>query len=90
MGNSLNVLRRRLRYRCWHRGSREADLLLGRFADNNIEQLDETALTQLETLLDQPDPDIWDWVVGRQPIPTMHNHQIMQRLKSLSTRMKKA
>jgi len=65
-------------------------LLLGRFADNNIEQLDETALTQLETLLDQPDPDIWDWVVGRQPIPMMHNHQIMQRLKSLSTRLKKA
>jgi len=88
MRSCLSIRRRRLQYRCWHRGSREVDLLLGRFADKNIEVLDESDLTQLEALLDEPDPDIWDWVVGRKPIPIALDHNIMQRLRVSSTQLK--
>ncbi len=84
----LAVRRRRIRFRCWHRGTREADLVLGRFADTCVDQLDETELGQLEALLDQPDPDIWDWVVGRQPVPEAFDNDVTRRLKELSTRLR--
>lgn len=84
----LAVRRRRIRFRCWHRGTREADLVLGRFADTCVDQLDETGLGQLEALLDQPDPDIWDWVVGRQPVPEAFDNDVTRRLKELSTRLR--
>jgi antitoxin CptB len=86
--DSLAVRRRRIRFRCWHRGTREADLVLGRFADTCVDQLDETELGQLEALLDQPDPDIWDWVVGRQPVPEAFDNDVTRRLKELSTRLR--
>ncbi len=86
--DALAVRRRRIRFRCWHRGTREADLLLGRFADTCLEQLDEAGLGRLEALLDQPDPDIWDWVVGRQPVPEAFDNDVTRRLKELSTRLR--
>ena len=55
--------RKRLRFRCWRRGSREADLLLGRFADSHLDRLDAGQLARLERLLERDDPDIWDWAV---------------------------
>ena len=84
----LSIRRRRLRYQCWHRGSREVDLLLGRFADKNIEAMNESDLTQLEALLDEPDLDIWDWVVGRKPIPVSLDNNIVQRLRISSALLK--
>ncbi len=86
--DSLAVRRRRVRFRCWHRGTREADLLLGRFADTCVGDLDQAGLGQLEALLDQPDPDIWDWVVGRQPVPEAFDNDVTRRLKELSTRLR--
>ena len=83
------VRKKRLQYRCWHRSSREADLLLGRFVDKNLPILSETDLSQFEALLNEADPDIWDWVVGRKPIPAMLDHSIMERLKIFSSQLKK-
>ncbi len=83
--DALAVRRRRIRFRCWHRGTREADLLLGRFADTCVGELDQAGLDQLEALLDQPDPDIWDWVVGRQTVPEAFDNDVTRRLQELST-----
>ena len=41
----LAARRKRLRFRCWHRGSREADLLLGPFADSHIHGFDAARLS---------------------------------------------
>lgn len=86
--DDMSVRRRRLRFRCWHRGSREADLLLGRFADAEIDHLDAAGLDQLEALLEQPDPDIWNWVVGRDPVPAAFDNAIVARLIDLSQRLR--
>ena len=65
---ALAVRRKRLRFRCWHRGSREADLLLGGFADAHLDRLDAPQLARLERLLECDDPDIWEWAVrGARP-----------------------
>ncbi|HEU0146018.1 MAG TPA: succinate dehydrogenase assembly factor 2 [Bradyrhizobium sp.] len=65
----LDDRRKRLLFRCWHRGTREMDLILGRFADAEIATLDEDELCELEQLLEIPDPDFYAAVVGSRSLP---------------------
>jgi antitoxin CptB len=74
--------RKRLRFRCWHRGSREADLLLGRFADRHLESMRGAELDGFDALLDEPDPDIWDWVVRGVPAPAHLDAALIDRLRA--------
>lgn len=67
--DEIDMRRRRARFRSWHRGMREADLILGRFADARIEALTEAELEQYEALLDVPDTDFLKWVTGERPVP---------------------
>ena len=62
--DGLDDRRKRLLFRCWHRGTREMDLLLGRFADAEIEALTDAELTELERLLEIPDPDLYAALTG--------------------------
>ena len=62
-----DLRRKRLRYRSWHRGWKETDIILGQFADENIDKLDDEQLDAYEQLLDENDADIWDWLVGKLP-----------------------
>ena len=73
--------RRRLRYRSWHRGTREVDLMLGRFADAHLEGMTSDQLDRFAELLTRPDPDIYDGVAGRAPVPPEHDTDIMALLK---------
>lgn len=70
--------RKRLRYRSWHRGMKEVDLILGRFADANLDTLSDDQLDQFERILDQSDPELYAWVSGRQPLPTKHSDNVMK------------
>jgi antitoxin CptB len=62
--NSENRIKK-LRYQSWHRGWKETDLILGRFADENLAKMDASTLDIYEQLLDENDADIWDWLVGK-------------------------
>lgn len=73
--------RRRLRYRSWHRGTREVDLILGRFADAHLDAMTEEQLDRYAALLTRPDPDIYEWVTGRAPVPPEHDTDIMALLR---------
>jgi antitoxin CptB len=68
-GEDLSMRRRRLRYRAWHRGTREMDLVLGPFADSRLEGMDAPTLDRLETLMDEQDADLLTWVMGQVPTP---------------------
>jgi len=61
--------RRRLRYRAWHRGTKEMDLVLGPYADAHLDGLGSAALDRLETLMDEEDTDLLKWVMGQEPVP---------------------
>jgi len=62
--------RRRLKFRAWHRGMQEVDILLGRFADAHVDRLDEAGLAGFEALLDVPDQDILAWISNQaEPEP---------------------
>src|SRR5881227_3950353 len=63
--SSSEIRRKRLLFRSWHRGTRESDLILGRFADAHLAGFDEAQLDRYEALLDCADADIFDWVCDR-------------------------
>ena len=73
-------LRKKLRYRAWHRGTREMDLLLGRFADAWLERLGAEELAQFERLLTVADPILYDWLRGRVGVPEDARCAVLQRL----------
>jgi len=62
----------RLRIRCWRRGTREMDLILGPFADAALAGLGAAELDALEALLAEDDPQAYLWLSGRQPAPPAH------------------
>ena len=63
------TLRKRLLFRSWHRGTREIDLILGRFAERHLAAMDRARLDGYEQLLQNTDPDIYNWLTGREPPP---------------------
>ena len=76
----LETKRKKLRFRAWHRGIREADLLLGGFADQWLERLDSGALERFEALLETPDPVLFDWICGRVDIPEDARNDVLELL----------
>ena len=78
----LDIRRRQVRFRCWHRGTREMDLLLGRFADQHLAELTDEGLEQLEALIDAPDPQLYAWYAGREPVPAAYDTFVMRLFKN--------
>jgi antitoxin CptB len=72
--------RRRLLFRANHRGTHELDLLIGGFVSSRIETFTDEELTDIERLLDLPEPDLADWLTGRQPIPAEHDHPLLRAM----------
>ena len=76
----LDTRRRRLRYRAWHRGTKEADLIVGGFVDRHIAAFTEDELDELEAVLELPDVDLADWLSGRRPIPAEVRTPMLDRI----------
>lgn len=72
---------KRLRYRAWHRGFREADLILGPFADAHAGKLDAGQLDRLERLLEAPDHDLYEWITGKSAPPPEHDSDVLGLIK---------
>ena len=79
--DGLDIRRKRLLFRCWHRGTREMDLILGRFADAAIAVLTDEELGELERLIEVPDPDLYAALTGDRPIGPEHAGPLFDRLK---------
>lgn len=60
---------KRLKFRSWHRGWKETDLILGQFADARLESLSNDQLAVYEQLLDLDDDVIWAWITGKETPP---------------------
>ena len=61
-GDELDVRRRRAAYRATHRGTKEMDWVIGRYAVSVLPNLEGEALDRLERFLNLPDPDLQQWV----------------------------
>lgn len=80
--HGLDDRRKRLLFRCWHRGTREMDLILGRFADAEIATLSEQELTQLEHLVEVPDPDLYAALTGDKALAPDYAGALFDRIKA--------
>lgn len=76
----LDVRRRKALYHAWHRGTRELDLLLGRFADAEIGTLSDVDLGTFERLMEVPDRELFGWILGREDIPDNWDGPLLQRI----------
>lgn len=83
MSNDLEFRKRRLRFRAWHRGTKEADLLIGGFLDRNIDNWSEAEIAWYEALLEETDVDIMAWAIGKQPVPERFQGPLMEAMHRL-------
>lgn len=78
--DSLDTVRKRLLFRSWHRGTREMDLLLGRFAERNLPAFSQRQVDLYEALLEYGDNDLYGWMTGRERPPAALDHDVMNLL----------
>ena len=76
------VRRRRIRFRAWHRGTREMDLLMGGFADAALAGLSDAELDDFEHLLDLPDPQVFAWLAGMEEVPANEQTALLKKLRA--------
>jgi antitoxin CptB len=74
---------KRLRYRAWHRGTREADMLIGGFFDTHHGSWSAHERTWFADLLEEQDVDIMSWAIGTAEPPDRFSGPMMQALKRL-------
>ena len=78
----LDPRRRKILFRAWHRGMREMDLIMGRFADAEIGNLNEAELDEFERLIEVLDRDLLSWVTGEAEVPENYDSDVFRQLKA--------
>jgi antitoxin CptB len=79
---ALDVRRRRILFRAWHRGTREMDLLMGRFADMALAGMSDAELEQFERLIEAPDHELFRWIMGESKPHADCDTPVFERLKA--------
>ncbi|HWW65865.1 MAG TPA: succinate dehydrogenase assembly factor 2 [Sphingomonadaceae bacterium] len=74
---------KRLHFRAWHRGTKEADLLIGGYFDRLSAGWDDVMIDWFEALLEEQDVDIMAWALGTQPVPERWQGAMMERMQRL-------
>ena len=74
---------RRLRWRATHRGTREADMMIGGFFEAHHQQWGERERAWFEALLEEQDVDIMAWAIGKQPVPARFSGPLMEAMQRL-------
>ncbi|WP_038367379.1 succinate dehydrogenase assembly factor 2 [Bosea sp. UNC402CLCol] len=78
----LDPRRRKILFRAWHRGMRETDLIMGRFADEAITGFSEAELDEFERLIEVQDRDLLGWITGEIAVPENYDTELYRRLKA--------
>jgi antitoxin CptB len=84
-GDDISMRRRRLRYRAWHRGTREMDLVLGPFVDARLDSLGPAEIDRLERLMGEEDADLVKWVIGQERPPAHVDSGLLAELVAFRT-----
>ena len=74
--------RRRAAFRAGHRGTKEMDWLLGRFADAHVSAMPVDQLDEFERLLEMPDPLLQDMIVYPQIAPAGEFAELVRQLRT--------
>ncbi len=82
MNEPPEIRTKRLLFRSWHRGTREADLLLGPFAECHLPAMSPQELDLYEALLAENDANLWDWISGRTEPPAAYDGALLRSLRN--------
>lgn len=74
--------RKRLLYQSRHRGTKEADLILGGFAHAHMATLTQDQFAKFEALLEESDPDLMSWIGGQSAPPPDHDNDVLTLIRS--------
>jgi antitoxin CptB len=74
---------KRLHFRAWHRGVKEADLMVGGFFDAHGATWTDAQIDWFEALLEEQDVDIMAWAMGTQPVPARWEGPMITLLQQL-------
>ena len=80
----LDVRRRKILFRAWHRGTREMDLVMGRFADAVLPRLADAELDEFERLIEVPDQDLFSWVMGEAEVPPDRDTPLFRKMRDFN------
>jgi len=80
----IDIRRKRLIHRSLYTGMKETDLLLGGFARACVTGFDSRQLDLYEALLQEPDPAIFAWAIGREAVPLEHDNDVMALLRDFT------
>jgi antitoxin CptB len=80
--DEAEIRKRRIVFRAWHRGTREMDLLLGRFTERFIDDMSDAEIAMLEQLMETPDPDIYNWLIGAAPVPAQYDTPLLRKIRA--------
>ena len=79
----IDIVRKRLLIRSWRRGTKELDLILGRFSSSNVSKLEMAELDLYERLLSNDDHIIYGWLFGKEESPKIFQNLIKQIQKGM-------
>lgn len=73
----------RMKFRAWHRGTREADYIFGGFFDTYHANWNEAEIVWFEALLDEDDVDVMAWALGTAPAPHRFHGPLLEQLQQI-------
>ena len=73
---------KKLRFRAWHRGFVEADLILGPYADTHVGAMTAAQLDTFEALLEEGDHDLYSWIVGACEAPADFQTDVLEQIRA--------
>jgi antitoxin CptB len=82
MTDDLDVRLRRAAYRAAHRGTKEMDALIGRYADAKLVSFNDGELSRFERLLAVADPVLQAWIFGKEPVRGSEFEHLIQDIRS--------
>ena len=80
MQEDLAIRRKRLKYRSWHRGTKELDLVIGGFAERHLDGMSEAEIDMFEAIINENEFDIYNWLARQADVPSRHRNPIMELL----------
>jgi antitoxin CptB len=81
--HELDERRKKLRFRCWHRGIREMDLIMGGFADAHLATMTDSELDELERLIEVQDHDLYASIAGTATLEAdLEDGPLFMRMKA--------
>ena len=83
-GSERDIRLRKLKFRSWHRGIKEMDLILGHFADSSLESLSDSELDTYEELIGAEDTALYNWLTGRENVPSEHDTELFARIRTFN------